>query len=276
MMGNRDDEVIEGFGNEWQSYTQNYISDDELQKSFNDYFRIVDLASLPRNCVAADIGCGSGRWARLVAPHVATLYCVEPSRAIEVARRNLSGIPHVRFLNADIDSMPIAEGELDFLYSLGVLHHVPDTLAGIRSCTAKLKPGGRILIYLYYRFDSQPVWFKALWQLSDLVRKAVSRMPYRAKLIFTRAIALSVYLPLARLSGLVERLGADVTNFPLSYYRNKSLYMMKTDALDRFGTKLEHRFTKSEIQAMLETAGLDQIQFSPDKPHWCVTAVKPG
>lgn len=275
-MKNKVEKVIEDFGNEWASYTQEEVSDEELGNSFDEYFKIVDLTALPESCVAADVGCGSGRWAKFVAPLVGKLYCVEPSPAIEVARRNLADAENVRFINCDLESMPIDDGSLDFLYCLGVLHHVPDTQAGILSCAAKLKPGGRMLAYLYYRFDVQPIWFRALWRVSDVARRLVSRLPYRMKLATTWVIAVLVYLPLARVSGLIERLGADVTNFPLSFYRGKSVYTMKTDALDRFGTSLEHRFTQSEIRAMFERAGFERIEFSPDKPYWCVTGVKAG
>ncbi len=185
-------------------------------------------------------------------------------------------MPNVRFVQADLDSMPLPDGSLDFLYCLGVLHHIPDPARGIRSCAAKLKPGGRMLAYIYYRFDTQPAWFRALWRVSDVLRRRISELPHRRKLALTRAIAVLVYWPLARASRLAERLGADVTNFPLSYYRNRGFYSMKTDALDRFGTMLEHRFTQPEIRAMLESAGLERIEFSPGKPYWCVTAVKPG
>ena len=275
-MSNRLDKLIEDFGNEWTSYTQQEIPDDELRQAFEEYFSLVDLDALPSDGVAADVGCGSGRWARFVAPKVGTLYCIEPSAAIEVARRNLAHRPNVRFLRCDLDSIPLADGSLDFLYCLGVLHHIPDPAGGIRSCAAKLKPGGRMLAYIYYRFDSQPGWFKALWRGSDAVRRRISGLPHRRKLPLTRAIAVLVYWPLARFSLLCERLGADVTNFPLSYYRRRGLYSMKTDALDRFGTTLEHRFTQPEIRTMLEAAGFENIVFSPKKPYWCVTAVKAG
>jgi ubiquinone/menaquinone biosynthesis C-methylase UbiE len=272
-MNNKNEKVIENFGKEWASYTQKEIFEDELQNSFEEYFRIVDFTALPEGCVAADVGCGSGRWAKFVAPNVGKLYCVEPSSAIEVARRNLADVENVRFIKSDLTSMPIDDGSLDFLYCLGVLHHIPDTQAGISSCAAKLKPGGRMLAYIYYRFDFQPIWFKALWRISDFARRLISRLPYRLKLVTTWLIAVLIYLPLARLSGLLDWLGADVTNFPLSYYRGRSVYTMKTDALDRFGTLLEHRFTQPEIRAMFEQAGFERIEFSPDKPYWCVTGV---
>jgi ubiquinone/menaquinone biosynthesis C-methylase UbiE len=273
-MSNKVEKVIEDFGNEWASYTQEEISEEELRNSFDDYFKLVDLAALPDGCVAADVGCGSGRWAKLVAPHVGQLYCIEPSAAIEVARQNLAELENVHLIESDLESMPIGDGSLDFLYCLGVLHHIPDTQAGIFSCAVKLKPGGQMLAYLYYRFDFQPIWFRALWRVSDVVRRLISRLPFRMKLATTWVIAVTVYLPLARLSGLLERLGADVTNFPLSYYRDSSVYTMKTDALDRFGTFLEHRFTQPELRAMFERAGFEKIEFSPGKPYWCVTGVK--
>ena len=273
-MANKSQDVIEDFGREWQSYTQEALSGRELAAAFDRYFGIVDLAALPPGCVAADIGCGSGRWAKLVAPRVGTLHCVEPSAAIEVARRNLAGAANVRFHHADLDAMPIPDGSLDFLYCLGVLHHIPDTLAGIRTCAATLKPGGRFLVYLYYRLDTQPPWFRALWRVSDMVRRGISRLPHGVKLPLTRLIAYGVYLPLSRLARLLEALGADVTNFPLGDYRNASLYTLKTDALDRFGTRLEHRFTQAEIRAMFEAAGLEATEFSPGKPYWCATALR--
>jgi hypothetical protein len=44
---------------------------------------------------------------------------------------------------------------------------------------------------------------------------------------------------------------------------------MRTDALDRFGTRLEQRFSKNEIQQMMESAGLVDIVFREDAPFWC-------
>jgi hypothetical protein len=61
---------------------------------------------------------------------------------------------------------------------------------------------------------------------------------------------------------------------PLSNYRNKSFYSMRTDALDRLGTRLEHRFTQAEIRRMMEAAGLDDIRFSPTVPFWCAVGIK--
>lgn len=66
---------------------------------------------------------------------------------------------------------------MGFGYAVGMLHHVPDTAAGIRSCVKKLKPGAPFLFYLYYAFDNRPIWFRLLWRTTAWVRKIISRSP---------------------------------------------------------------------------------------------------
>ena len=72
----------------------------------------------------------------------------------------------------------------------------------------------------------------------------------------------------------VERMGINVGNLPLSAYRDKSFYTMRTDALYRFGTKLEQRFSRRQIEEMMLAVGLADIQFSEDPPYWCVVGYK--
>ena len=130
------------------------------------------------------------------------------------------------------------------------------------------------LVYLYYAMDNQPFWFRTLWKISDYLRKAISSLPFRLKLFITNIIALIVYFPLARLCQLFFKIGMDIHSFPLSNYRNKSFYTMRTDALDRFGTKLELRYTRNEIEEMMISAGLIEIIFSNSTPYWCAVGIK--
>ncbi len=162
----------------------------------------------------------------------------------------------------------------DFGYSLGVLHHVPDTAAAIRSCAELLKPRAPLLLYLYYAFDNRPRWFRLLWRLANSARLLIRRLPPRPKQLVTDLIALAVYWPLGRLAGLAERMGLPVASFPLSYYRSCSFYTMRTDARDRFGTPLEQRFSRAQIRKMCSAAGLVDLRFSPRAPYWCVAGVK--
>jgi SAM-dependent methyltransferase len=270
---NADDQVIDGFGDEWSRFDQTRLSGAELRNAFESYFGIFPWEALPPGAEGFDMGCGSGRWARLVAPRVGTLNCIDPSpAALDVARKNLAGLPNCRFECAPVSSTGLADASQDFGYCLGVLHHIPDTLAGLKVCTSKLKPGAPFLLYLYYAFDNRPLWFRALWRVSDWVRQGVSRLPHPARYAVSQAIAALVYWPVSRAARVAETLGADVASFPLSFYRRRSFYMLRTDALDRFGTRLEQRFSKEQIRRMMEEAGLTRIEFSSAAPYWCAVA----
>jgi len=274
-MGNIDEKTVEGFGEEWSEFSQETLSAPELQRLFDNYFHIFRWEQLPENPVGFDMGCGSGRWAKRVAPRVALLHCIDASdRALDVARNNLKGQANCQFHRASFEAIPLESRSMDFGYSLGVLHHIPDTLSGLRACADKLKPGAPFLAYIYYAFDNKPIWYRAVWKLSDILRRGISRLPFSLRLIVSQIIAAAVYFPLARLSLILEKLGVAVSNIPLSIYRHLSFYSMRTDALDRFGTQLEKRFTRAEIQELFVTAGLESITFHAGPPYWCVVGYK--
>jgi SAM-dependent methyltransferase len=269
MIDNKDSDTIDGFGDEWKRFDQTNLSLDDASKIFNSYFSIFPWNNLPENAIGFDLGCGSGRWANFVAPRVGKLHCIDPSIAIDVARNNLASHSNCEFHIASSDDIPLPDHSMDFGYSLGVLHHIPDTRAALVSCVAKLKPGAPFLLYLYYSFDNRPFWFRYLWLLSELIRWIVSHMPFGLRYFFSQIIAVFIYWPFARTVKLFESIGFNVKNFPLSIYRNLGFYVMRTDALDRFGTRLEQRFSKVEIYKMMEAAGLEQIVFSDKAPFWC-------
>lgn len=273
---NADASTVAGFGDEWQRFDQRALMENtaEHRALFESYFAVFPWERLPPSAVGFDLGCGTGRWAALVAPRVGHLHCIDPSEAIEVARRNLSSLTNCSFHRAMVDAMPLPDESADFGYSLGVLHHVPDTREGIRQCVAKLKPGAPFLLYLYYAFDNKPRWYRALWKISEAGRAFISRLPYGLRFAVSQVIAAAVYWPLARLAHVLERVGVNVANFPLSAYRRQSFYTMRTDALDRFGTRLEQRFTRQQIEQMMQCAGLTDIRFSEHVPFWCAVGCK--
>ena len=273
-MSNLDPKTVASFGDEWSRFDQSGMTDQEAGKVFGEYFAVFPWSELPENAEGFDMGCGSGRWARWVAPKVGHLHCIDPSDAIEVARSNLANHSNVSFHRASVDGQCLPPASQDFGYSLGVLHHVPDTAAAIRSCVDLLKPGAPLLLYLYYAFDNRPWWFRLLWRISDWGRGVICRLPAWLKHAVTDVIAALVYLPLAALSRVMERLGMKVSSVPLSYYRNHSFYTMRTDARDRFGTPLEQRFTRRQITDMMESAGLVNVHFSDAAPYWCAVGVK--
>jgi ubiquinone/menaquinone biosynthesis C-methylase UbiE len=274
-MTNLDAGVVRGFGDEWTRFDQSGLPPEEHRRVFDLYFNVFPWSELPPKAEGFDLGCGSGRWAQLAAPRVGKLHCIDASEeALAVAKKKLSSLPNVAFHHASVDAIPLADGSMDFGYSLGVLHHVPDTRAGIEACARKLKRGAPFLLYLYYRFDNRPWWFRRLWDVADVGRAVICRMPYPARSAISQAIALTVYVPLARTARALDRVGVDAENFPMWAYRDSSFYAMRTDALDRFGTRLSQRFTRKEIREMMEAAGLERIRFSDELPYWCAVGYR--
>lgn len=269
-MSNRDESVVRDFGREWSAFDQSGVAPAELKRIYNAYFVIFPWEELPAHACGFDLGCGSGRWAKLVAPQVGELHCIDASeQALTVARKNLSDVANATFHHASVEAIPLPDNSMDFGYSLGVLHHVPDTAGGIAACVRKLKRGAPLLLYLYYAFDNRPAWFRLVWRSSDLIRAMICRMPHGLKRSFCEVIAATAYWPLARLALLAEKFGFDVANWPLSVYRDRSFYAMRTDSLDRFGTRLEQRFSRAQIERLMTAAGLERIRFSEAVPFWC-------
>ncbi len=274
---NLDADVAAGFGHEWSTFRQSEteLSPLDRQAIFNSYFRIFPWNELPSSPVGLDIGCGSGRWSTMVAPSVGHLHLLDASAdALAVARQNLADATNVSFHLASVGNIPLPDHSLDFAFSLGVLHHVPDTAEAIRAIAAKLRTGAPFLIYLYYAFDNRPAWYRAIWRTSNVFRLVISRLPPKMKLAVSQLIALTTYWPLARLAAIVDRLGFPCSQIPLEAYRHRAFYVMRTDAYDRFCTRLEQRFTRKQIEEMLLNAGFHEIQFSDEVPYWVAVGRK--
>ncbi len=270
-----ENKTIISFGEEWRQFNQKKLIGREYLFLFKNYFHLFPWSSLPKNACGFDMGCGSGRWALLVAPKVGKLTCIDPSKdAIKVAKNNLSHLPNIVLLNASVFEEPLPINSQDFGYCLGVLHHVKDTAKGLKECVKMLKPGAPFLIYLYYNFENRPKWYYYIWQITDFIRKFISKLPSSIKLIMTNIIASLIYFPFARIALISEKLGFNVNSWLLSGYRHTSFYTMKTDSRDRFGTPLEKRFSRSEIHSMMIKAGLTNIIFSKSFPFWCAIGKK--
>jgi SAM-dependent methyltransferase len=274
MKKNLDKVTVDSFGDEWDRFNQSDLPAKEAQEIFDKYFSIFPWKSLPDQAEGFDLGCGSGRWAKIMVEKVGHLHCVDPSNAIHIAEKSLSCYSNTTFHKKSVDDFPLPANSQDFGYSLGVLHHVPNTGAAIKECAEMLKSGAPFLMYLYYALENKSFIYKLLWRCSDFFRKIICRFPSGIKHFVTDFIAIIIYFPFAKICLFFEKLGIDISGFPLSFYRNCSFYTMRTDSRDRFGTPLEQRFTKSEIATLMMEAGFKDIIFNDAEPRWCVVGIK--
>jgi len=276
---NLDQKVIDSFGNEWAAFDYAESETNEaLDSQFLAYCAPIDLSQFKtKSSVAADFGAGSGRWASRLLPYFSLVYALEPSNgANKVLKNKFSKETRIMILQETVGVNSIPAGSLDLAMSLGVLHHIPDTGLAIKDVASKIKDGGVFLCYLYYKLENKPLYYRGLFWTSNSLRWVISRLPYAIRILIAQVIASLVYLPLARSAKLLESMGKNVSNFPLHHYANMPFVMLQNDALDRFGTRLEQRFSKHEITEMLGKAGFDlsTLKFSDVEPFWTFSVKK--
>lgn len=272
---NIDRETVNSFGDEWQAF--HGFDEKEIRKLGDEYFDIISPKMLDSSTLVLEVGCGSGRFLKYLSDKAGLLVGVDPSHAIYAADKLIGPDSHVILVKASANDLPFADNTFDFVYSIGVLHHIPDTFKAMQACVDKLRKGGYFFTYLYYDLDNRGFLFRSIFRLSNLMRKGISRLPRRPKKWVCDTLAVTVYLPFVSLNRFLKMLGVKERfrkKIPLYGYENKSFYIIRNDSLDRFGTPLEQRFTKKQIQEMMEKAGLEEITFSNNIPYWHVVGKK--
>ncbi len=266
---NIDSKTVSSFGDEWKAF--HGFDAKDLRLTGDMYFDIVTENMLNDQCTVIDIGCGSGRFIKYLEGRYKKIVGMDPSQAIFAADKLVGKNDKVELVMASTDHIPFPDNHFDFGYSLGVLHHIPDTKKALNDCVKKIKPGGFFLVYLYYNLENRPFYFKIFYWLSNIIRLGVSKLPATLKRWVCNFLAVLFYMPFVilcrvlRFAGVPDRIRKHI---PLQAYERQSFYIIRNDSLDRFGTPLEQRFSRKQIQAMMVEAGLTDIIFSEMIPYW--------
>lgn len=272
---NIDSAVVKDFGDEWLRFKD--YSDEDIRSLAIMYFDILTDEIINKNSYALDIGCGTGRWTNFLSNRIGFIEAIDPSNAVFAADHLLETVENVRITMASVDTIPFNNETFDFAMSIGVLHHIPNTQKAMKDCVKKLKKGGYFYCYLYYNLDNKGFIFKSIFRLSDLFRKTISHMPTAIKKFSCDLLAVFFYMPFILSSRLLKQLGFRELSkkIPLSDYANKSFFIIRNDSLDRFGTKLEQRFSKVQVEALMRESGLEEIIISPSSPYYHAIGRKP-
>ncbi len=253
--------VQHSFGRQWTQYN-NIL--DEHRIEFKQYFDLVQMKSLQDQCVC-DLGCGIGRWSFFLQRFCRELILVDFSDAIFVARTNLARGDNLLFFMGDIKRLPFADNFCDFLFSLGVLHHLPsDALDEVR---ALKKYARRILIYLYYALDNRPFHFRVLYWVMEFGRRVISSLKSHAlRQVLIWGITLFVYLPFIGLGRVLRPLGLEKQVPLYEFYNGKTIGRIRQDVHDRFVTAIEHRYTRAQIMELRNS--YSRVDVSDRIPYW--------
>jgi SAM-dependent methyltransferase len=245
------------FGYEWSHFNDWRQSG---ETNFNDYFQGAPWGSL-RTGVVLDAGCGMGRHARHVAAYAGRVVAVDFSRAIDQAARNVADLGNVDCVQADLLELPFADESFDYAYSLGVLHHLSETERALRTLIRKVRPGGRLRVYLYWKRHG---WQGRVLAVVTTARRVTTKMPFAllrfACFALSAVLYVAVVLPYRVLSALGLSWHQD---WPLFVYSKYPFQVLYNDQFDRFSAPIEKRYDSHEVKRLLEDAGLQDVEVRP-------------
>lgn len=265
-------ETALSFGFEWNRFPEMYS---EWRQSFLNYMQ-PHPPEYFRGKRALDAGCGTGRFAYYAAQYGADVWAIDLGSDVGVAQRNTAKLNNVKVVQADLHRPPFELESFDFVYSIGVLHHLPDPEAAFQNLLKFLKPGGQIQIYLYWKHEGQP-FKQGLLAMVTAARQVTTRLPHRVVhgLAFPAAALASFlfvwpYQILKRFQfsrQLAEKM-------PMKQYADFPFRVCVNDQLDRLSAPIENRYRKAEVEDWLKRAGLEDPQVYPNV-GWVATGRKP-
>jgi SAM-dependent methyltransferase len=172
-------------------------------------------------------------------------------------------LPNVHLVQADVYHLPIKPGILDFAYSIGVLHHLPDPEAGFRCLVPLLKPGGSLFVWVYSK--SRPFWNFCL----EAVRTVTTRLPKRVQKGMSFGSALVDYVLFIgpyKVAAAAPGGKALLDRLPLQRLRLYSAYpfqVVYADWFDRYAAPIRFYYDGRDMEGWLSRARLTRRTISP-------------
>ncbi len=263
-------ETALSFGFEWRRFPEMYA---EWEKQFLDYMQPhhPDFFSGKR---ILDAGCGNGRFAYYASKYGAEVWAIDLGPAVEVARLNTES-GNVQVVQADLHNPPFGLESFDFIYSIGVLHHLPDPEVAFRNLLRFLKPGGEVQIYLYWKPERRPIKALLLSGVSA-ARRFTTRLPHSAVYFLAYPTALIVFLFFVWPYRIMKRLpvlNRLAEELPMKQYASFPFRVCVNDQLDRFSAPIENRYTRSDVLNWLTRASLESPRVG-ENYGWVATGRK--
>ncbi len=228
------------FGFEWSKFSDIYA---EYELNFLETISPLMLESLKGKLVL-DAGCGAGRNSYFMAKAGAdVIACDLSEKAVQSAIRNLEGLPNVAVMQADICDLPNDwQGMFDYIFSIGVLHHLPDPQEGFNKLVKCLKSGGAISIWVYGRKDNKMALY-----LYEPLRRVTIIIPH--SILYCLAFIPAVMVE------IVNKLKLPI----FSHYKRFPFRTKWNDAFDMMSAPSAKYYTIEDIEKWYDDAGLDGV-----------------
>lgn len=261
------DATINDFGAQWTRLTENtgYYASIELLGDLLE--PLVPLESL-KGARVAEVGSGTGRIVNMLldagVQHVTAL---EPSAAMGVLRDNTkTRSERIDYVIATGDRLPV-DPPFDFVFSIGVIHHIPDPLPVLRRMYASLKPGGTAFIWVYGH-EGNEIYLR----IFGPVRRVTPKIPDGILRFATHLLAacLWAYIRLCAVFPLPMR---GYMRGLLAKYKYKNLFLTVFDQLNPTHAVY---YRREEALALMADAGLENVRIHHRHGYsWSVAGTKP-
>lgn len=247
--------TMRSFGYEWRHFSD---IRPEGEANFRWYFAAYPIETL-RGKVLLDAGCGKGRHIFFAAQHARKVIGVDLSPAVDAAFDNAGHLENVHIVQGDLFHLPLRPQTFDMVYSLGVLHHLPDPETGFREILRYGKPGADVLVYLYWSLNDEPQWKKHILTAVGMVRRVTTRMPFPLVRAFSWGVAVGCDLIFVAPYRILRnrRWGSFAETLPLKLYADFPFRLLYQDQFDRFSAPIENRYDREEVEGWLKRAGVE-------------------
>jgi len=259
-------QTIEDFGEQWVRYRDNegYYGSLELFLDILSPFLEPDEL---KGCKVAEIGSGTGRIVNMLleagAKHVIG---VEPSDAFDVLCRNIRQPEKVTCLKITGDQLH-AYGDLDYIFSIGVLHHIPDPNPVVQAAFKALRPGGQFLIWLYGK-EGNRLYLTFIQALKVLT----TRLPH----FMLAAFVEMVYWPLAVYIKFCRKFPLPMRGYILSVFERMSPRKRRLIIYDQLNPSYAKYYTRCEAEKLLKDEEFVNVQVHHRHRYsWTVIGTKP-
>jgi len=235
------------------------------------------LSLPPLNGLVLDAGCGDGidmaNQARRKGIEIIGIELSDGGCRASLRRSLAFPVAHVA--QTDLCRIPFKDDIFDFVYSYGVIHHLPSPIKGLRELVRVLKPGACVAVYLYEDFSDRTVGWRWLLTAANQLRRFTPRFSHRILYLLCQAASPLVYalftIPF-RILCFVPGLRSLVSGFPFRHATGP--FNLAGDLYDRFSVPIERRFNRVDAEALFRDVKLQNVVTANDR-GWMVSGVKP-
>jgi SAM-dependent methyltransferase len=259
--------TIDDFGEQWTAFQGNegYYGSQEL---FSDVITPLATPDEFKGKAVADIGSGSGRIVRMLASAGARrILAVEPSAAMDVLKTNTAQLSdRIEYLQVTGDALP-PKADLDWVVSFGVLHHIPEPAPVVRAAFHALKPGGRMLVWLYGR-EGNGLYLA----VAQPLRRLTTRLPHAT----LTKVSSALQPVLARYAVLCESWSLPMRSYMRDHIARLSPEAQMLTIYDQLNPQYAKYYSRAEAENLLRDGGFVDIQLHHRHGYsWTVCGRKP-